>query len=384
MKFFHLSDLHIGKHLHRYNLREDQEAVLSQVVDYAQKLHPDAIVIAGDIYDKTVPSGEAVTVFDEFLTALSRIRPAIPVLIISGNHDSAERLQYASSLLRGQQIYLAGMPPRTPRDRIDKVTFTDEYGKVDFYLLPFVKPSHVRGVFLEEEIRTYTEMVEKLLDREKIDYKNKRNVLVSHQFYAGDGEPQTCDSETPSVGGLDRVDAGVTEGFDYVALGHLHGAQRAGKGQAWYCGTLLKYSVSEARQTKALQVVTLEEKGSVPVIQRLELHPLRDVKAKEGTLAELLEAGLSGVDPDYVSITLKDETELYKPKEQLEQIFSHILEIRIDNSRTRRQMEDWDEQPSARNPVEAFAAFYEEMQGREMEEEEIRLIQQIFDSVKGE
>lgn len=383
MKFFHLSDLHIGKHLHRYNLREDQEAVLSQVVDYAQKLHPDAIVIAGDIYDKTVPSGEAVTVFDEFLTALSRIRPAIPVLIISGNHDSAERLQYASSLLRGQQIYLSAMPPRTPGDWIEKVILSDEWGEVNIYLLPFIKPSYVRGVFPNEEIHTYTEAIKKLIDREKIDY-NKRNILVSHQFYAGDGEPQTCDSEMPSVGGLDRVDVSVTEGFDYVALGHLHGTQQSGKGQAWYCGTLLKYSVSEARQSKALQIVTLEEKGSMPVIERLELYPLRDVKAREGTLAELLKQGSSEPDTDYVSITLKDETELYKPKEQLERIFPNILEIRIDNSRTRFQLAEWGEEPAVRDPLEAFAAFYQEMQGQSLEEEEIRLMEQIFDSVKGE
>lgn len=384
MKFFHLSDLHIGKQLHHYNLREDQEEILSQVIAYAQRLHPDAVIIAGDIYDKSVPSAEAVTLFDEFLTALSRIRPAIPVLIISGNHDSAERLQYASSLLRGQQIYLAGMPPKTPEDRMDRVTFRDSYGEVEVYLLPFVKPAYVKGVFPEEEIHTYTEAVKKLIDREKIDYNDKRNILVSHQFYAGDREPETCESELPSVGGLDRVEVSVTDGFDYVALGHLHGAQTVGGDRVRYCGTLLKYSVSESTQNKALQVVTLKEKGSLPQVERLALHPVRDVRRIEGTLEQLLKQENAGPVHDYVSITLTDETELYKPKEQLERIYPNILEIRIDNTRTRRQMEDWEEEPVTQNPVEAFAAFYQEMQGRKLEEEELRIIQEIYDTVKGE
>ena len=225
MKFFHLSDLHIGKQLHHYNLKEDQIHILKEVVDYAKKLHPDAVVIAGDIYDKSVPSAEAVTVFDEFLTALSEIEPAIPVLIISGNHDSSERLQYAAGILKKHHIYLAGEVPKTPEEFLQKVTLKDSYGDVDFYLLPFMKPSYVRNVFAEDKPESYTDAVQRILDREEIDYKNKRNVLVSHQFYMGNSRPETCDSESVSVGGLDQVDVKILSGFDYVALGHLHGAQ---------------------------------------------------------------------------------------------------------------------------------------------------------------
>lgn len=191
MKFFHLSDLHIGKQLHHYNLREDQEAVLMQVAEYAGSIRPDAVVIAGDIYDRSVPSAEAVTVFDEFLTRLSAITPAIPVLIISGNHDSAERLEYASAILKRHQIYLAGTAPRDETEHLKKVTLEDEYGEVDFYLMPFLKPSHVRNVFRDEAPQTYTDAVAGILGREEIDYENRRNVLVSHQFYTGKPEAET-------------------------------------------------------------------------------------------------------------------------------------------------------------------------------------------------
>ena len=227
MKFFHLSDLHIGKQLHRYNLKEDQQVILKEVIDYAKELRPDAIVIAGDIYDKSVPSAEAVTIFDEFLTELSEITPVIPILIISGNHDSPDRLQYASEILRRHHIYLVGNVPEQPEEHIEKVTLQDTYGEVDFYLLPFMKPGYVRNVFVNNVPETYADAVREIIKREEIDYNNKRNVLVSHQFYVGEkeGSPETCDSEVFSVGGIDNVDIGAVKEFDYVALGHLHGAQ---------------------------------------------------------------------------------------------------------------------------------------------------------------
>ena len=306
MKFFHLSDLHIGKQLHHYSLKEDQEAILGEVADYARALHPDAVVIAGDIYDRSVPSAEAVTVFDWFLTELSEINPAIPVLIISGNHDSAERLEYASGILGKHQIHLVGNAPREKTDRIRKVILRDEYGEVDFYLLPFLKPSYVKNVFGEDVPETYTDAVGKLIEREEIDYINRRNVLVSHQFYtagsvpdldAGEDEncdntafyPVTCDSETFSVGGIENVDVSVVKNFDYVALGHLHGPQNVTSPYIRYCGTLLKYSVSECQHEKVLSVVTLGEKGKEPVVDQLLLHPLRDVKKKTGNLRDIIE-----------------------------------------------------------------------------------------------
>lgn len=385
MKFFHLSDLHIGKQLHRYNLKEDQQVILKEVITYAKELRPDAIVIAGDIYDKSVPSAEAVNVFDEFLTDLSEITPEIPILIISGNHDSPDRLKYASEILKRHHIYLAGNVPERPEEHIEKVTLHDAYGEVNFYLLPFMKPAYVKNIFVDGTPETYSDAVKEIIKREKIDYKDKRNVLVSHQFYVGEKaeSPETCDSEVFSVGGIDNVDIGSVKEFDYVALGHLHGAQCIGKPKIRYCGTLLKYSVSESTQNKSLTVVTLKAKGEKPEIENYPLHPLRDVRKKKGTLDEIIKEAQETEKDDYISITLTDEIDPYKPKEQLERIFSHILEIRVDNQRTRTKLKEMDEELVMKDPFTSFAEFYKEMQGREMNGEEETIMKEIFDKAKG-
>ncbi|MZK17790.1 exonuclease SbcCD subunit D [Dorea longicatena] len=385
MKFFHLSDLHIGKQLHRYNLKEDQQVILKEVITYAKELRPDAIVIAGDIYDKSVPSAEAVNVFDEFLTDLSEITPEIPILIISGNHDSPDRLKYASEILKRHHIYLAGNVPERPEEHIEKVTLHDAYGEVDFYLLPFMKPAYVKNIFVDGTPETYSDAVKEIIKREKIDYKDKRNVLVSHQFYVGEKaeSSETCDSEVFSVGGIDNVDIGSVKEFDYVALGHLHGAQCIGKPEIRYCGTLLKYSVSESTQNKSLTVVTLKAKGEKPEIENYPLHPLRDVRKKKGTLDEIIKEAQETEKDDYISITLTDEIDPYKPKEQLERIFSHILEIRVDNQRTRTKLKEMDEELVMKDPFTSFAEFYKEMQGREMNGEEETIMKEIFDKAKG-
>lgn len=385
MKFFHLSDLHIGKQLHRYNLKEDQQVILKEVITYAKELRPDAIVIAGDIYDKSVPSAEAVNVFDEFLTDLSEITPEIPILIISGNHDSPDRLKYASEILKRHHIYLAGNVPERPEEHIEKVTLHDAYGEVDFYLLPFMKPAYVKNIFVDGTPETYSDAVKEIIKREKIDYKDKRNVLVSHQFYVGEKaeRPETCDSEVFSVGGIDNVDIGSVKEFDYVALGHLHGAQCIGKPEIRYCGTLLKYSVSESTQNKSLTVVTLKAKGEKPEIENYPLHPLRDVRKKKGTLDEIIKEAQETEKDDYISITLTDEIDPYKPKEQLERIFSNILEIRVDNQRTRTKLKEMDEELVMKDPFTSFAEFYKEMQGREMNGEEETIMKEIFDKAKG-
>ena len=420
MKFFHLSDLHIGKQLHHYNLRGDQERILSEVISYAEDIHPDAILIAGDIYDKSVPSGEAVSLFDDFLTRLSNIRPAIPVLIIAGNHDSAQRLDYASRLLGSHHIYISGKAPETEGEHLKKVALTDEYGEVYFYLLPFLKPGYVRGLHGGELPESYTDAVKMVLEREGIDF-SRRNVLVSHQFYTGNGEmPETCDSELLSVGGIDNVDISVVKDFDYVALGHLHGAQRVGMDHIRYCGTLLKYSVSEAGQEKSLHVVELGAKGEPVHIEKLPLHPLRDVRKLRGNLADIIARasgnrqadvlqqesipgqadalqqesipGQADVSQqtdvprqnDYVSVTLTDEVDPYKPKEQLEKVYSHILEVRTDNERTRKKLEFSEADIRIENPLSVFGEFYREMQGREMTEEEQDILGRVFDTVRGD
>ena len=225
MKFIHLSDLHIGKQLHHYSLLEEQRELLGQVVMHVKKEHPDAVVIAGDVYDVAVPSAEAILVFDEFLSALDALEQELAIFIIAGNHDSAKRLDYASRILAKHDIHIVGMPPIAEEEPMRKVCLTDGYGEVNFYLLPFVKPAYVKKIFPEESL-SFSDAVKRLAERETID-ETKRNVLVSHQFYAGGGEtPLTSDSEVHVVGGLDNVDVGVLAPFDYAALGHIHRAQK--------------------------------------------------------------------------------------------------------------------------------------------------------------
>lgn len=381
MRFFHLSDLHIGKQLHSYNLKDDQKHILQEVVSYAEKLRPDAIVIAGDIYDKSVPSAEAVTIFDEFLTALSGIEPAIPILMIAGNHDSSERLDYASQILKRQQIYIAGNAPEDETEYLKKLTLQDEEGKVDFYFLPFLKPGYVRGVFDNQIPDSYEDAVKKLLAREEIDW-NRRNVLISHQFYAGVGQTmERADSETASVGGLDLIDSSCVQPFDYVALGHLHGAQKAGAEHVRYSGTLLKYSVSEANQKKALHLITLSKKGEPVQVEKLPLHPLRDVRKVRGELSEIIEQDKAESQDDYISVTLTDEVDPYKPKEQLERVYSHILEVRMDNTRTRKKLEEFETELLVTDPLTSFGEFFEEMQGRPMKEEEQAVLMEVLEEV---
>ena len=366
MRFFHLSDLHIGKHLHLYNLAQDQKYILKQIVEKAQEYHPDAIVIAGDIYDKSVPSGEAYQLFDEFLNNLAEIKPSIPILIIAGNHDSQERLQYASSFLERHQIYIATKPPQEEDEHLKKITLTDSYGEVDFYLFPFTKPGYVRHLFPQEEVTDYEKAYELMLKREEIDL-SRRSVLIAHQFFVNQGQkPEICDSEQMNinVGGLDSIDIRVISDFDYVAAGHIHGPQSLGNGRVRYCGTPLKYSVSEERHNKSITLVTLEL-----------------LNAKEEQCCE-----------DYISIILTDEKELYRPKDILSEVYPHILEITVDNTRTRNIFADLQEggydaedgMEKLQSPLEAFREFYQLMQQQPLSEKEEAVIAEILDEAGGE
>ena len=395
MKLFHLSDLHIGKLLCGYSLKENQERVLSQIADYAKEEHPDAILICGDIYDKSAPSGEAYVMFDRFLEALSEIRPRIPVLIIAGNHDSPERLSYASSFLERHSIYLSVFPPVREDEFLKKIELADEYGPVDFYLLPFLKPGYLRPLLPDGSALSYEEAVRFLLSREKIDPK-RRNVILSHQFYtAGQSEPETCDSEAAvaMAGGLDRIDISVLDAFDYAALGHLHGSQRVGRESARYCGTPYKYSVSEERHHKAVTVVELGKKGEEPRLYFLPLSGLQDVRSLRGTLEEVLEAASggqpsvpsasSGVCHDFVSVTITDEQEPYRIRERLEERYDHLLELRVDNARTRARLaESGTENDPAPEPMEAFRQFYETVNHMPLPEEGERIMKGLIREIQ--
>lgn len=384
MKFFHLSDLHIGKHLYYYSLLEDQRYVLNQVLKAAKREKPDAILLSGDIYDKQLPSAEAVKILDWFLTELSHRSPKITVLVIGGNHDSGERLEFARELLGKNGVHIAGVPGREKEEMVRQITLEDAYGEVHFYLLPFTKPAYVRSRLSsgnqdqnegEEKIDSYEEAVAALLRRIPLNQQD-RNVLLSHQFYVAGGQnPETCDSEIRMVGGVDQVDVRVLEGFDYAALGHIHRAQKIGKEVYRYAGTLLKYSVSEEKHQKSFTMVNLGEKGEAPKIQQIPVEPLRDLKVLRGTLQEVLER--KDAAHDFVSITLTDEEEPYLPKERLELVFDHILEIRIDNARTRKILDFYEEEEVEEDLFASFETFFALTQGREMsgaEQEEMKKV----------
>lgn len=386
MKIFHLSDLHIGKQLNGYSLKENQEAVLNQIVDYAASRHPDVILICGDIYDKTAPSGEAYTMFGNFLEALSRIKPEITVLIIAGNHDSPERLSYASAFLERHRIHLSVFPPRNQEEYLKKVVLRDENGPVNFYLLPFLKPGYVRQLFPDNQPDGYESAIRAVLERETID-AGERNILLSHQFYtAGSKDPETCESEQAVImaGGLDRVDASVLSDFDYIALGHIHGSQKVGKASVRYCGTPYKYSVSEENHKKSVTVVNIGKKGDEPELEFLPLNGIQDVRRERGTLSEILKRATEENRHDFVSVTLTDEEEPYRVRERLEEVFDHMLELRVDNERTRHKRLEEGETVPVLKPLEAFRQFFKAVRGEEMTMEEEQAMERIVQEAKEE
>ena len=329
MKFFHLSDLHIGKSVNGFSMLEEQQHAFDQIIGYIKTERPAAVIIAGDVYDRAVPGVEAVRVFDNFLTSLAR--EDVAVLLVSGNHDSPERLSFASRLLSENRLFFYGAFDGT----LHKVTLGDGYGEVAFWLLPFIKPTALRGMFGERTIDTYDDALGAVLETADIDY-SARNVMVSHQFFTRAGvTPVRCDSEMDPIGGLDAVDSCLIERFDYAALGHLHGRQCAGRDHIRYCGSPVKYSFSEWRQKKSVTVVELGEKGKLAVTS-LPLVPLHDMREVKGGLEKLTSAEVSGLanTDDYLRVILTDENEIIDPMGKLRSVYPNIMGLAFENSRT--------------------------------------------------
>ncbi|MDO5135772.1 MAG: exonuclease SbcCD subunit D [Eubacteriales bacterium] len=331
MRIFHLSDLHIGLKLMNQDLREDQEYVLEQVAAAAALRRPDAILIAGDLYDKAVPAAEAVEVFDWFILKLRQAAPEAEIMAVSGNHDSGTRINLFRDILKDQRIHMIGLPPQRPEEYIQQVTLEDSFGEVHFYLLPFVKPSMVRGITGTDEkgnSLSYDQALRRLLGRERLREED-RNVLVSHQFYLPMGkdprEVERMDSEICTVGNIDAVRTDVLEKFDYGALGHIHKPMKAGGDRFRYCGTPLACSVSEGGQQKGILEVELGKKGQLD-IQVIPLRPLRQIRVIRGKLEEVLAQGCQ----DYVTalLTDKEELDVLDMQSRLRQAFPHLLEIR--------------------------------------------------------
>ena len=374
MKLIHLSDIHLGKRVNEFSMLEDQAHILKKILAVVDEENPDGVLIAGDVYDKSVPSTEAVQLFDDFLVRLAERK--LPVFIISGNHDSPERLSFANRLIDAVGIHLAPVYSGV----VEPITLSDEYGPVNVYMLPFIKPAHVRGFFPDTEITGYSDAVAAAIGRMNID-KTQRNVLITHQFVTG---AQRSDSEELSVGGTDNIGVEVFCDFDYVALGHIHGPQNMDSGRIRYCGSPLKYSFSEAAQQKSVTVAELKEKGTLE-IHTVPLIPRRDMVELKGsyqqlTLREFYEN--TTYQEDYTHITLTDEEDIPDAVAKLRTVYHNLMKLDYDNTRTRHSAAiSGAENVETRSPIDLFAEFYELQNGLPMSAEQTELVASLIEKI---
>jgi len=359
----HLADLHLGKRVNGFSMMEDQEYILNRILEIMEEEQPDGLLIAGDVYDKTIPPAEAVRRMDDFLTAVAEKH--VPVFLISGNHDSAERVAFGHQLMQGSGIWISPVYDGTIRHH----TLEDRWGEVNIYLIPFLRPSVVRSFFPDVEIEDYTDALRTIIEDLQVD-TSRRNVVLAHQFVTAAGAlPETCDSEQLSVGGLDRVDGSVFSPFDYTALGHLHGPQRMGSETIRYAGSPLKYSFSELHQKKSMTVVELRAKGETE-IRQIPLQPRREMTELRGTFEEILEEARKKGAPqtDYYHMILTDEIDVVDALSRLREYYPNIMLLDYDNRRTRSQKEvEQLDRVEERTPGELFAALYEQQNGQEMD-----------------
>lgn len=359
----HLADLHLGKRVNGFSMMEDQEYILNRILEIMEEEQPDGLLIAGDVYDKTIPPAEAVRLMDDFLTAVAAKH--VPVFLISGNHDSAERVAFGHQLMQGSGIWISPVYDGTIRHH----TLEDRWGEVNIYLIPFLRPSVVRSFFPDVEIEDYTDALRTIIEDLQVD-TSRRNVVLAHQFVTAAGAlPETCDSEQLSVGGLDRVDGSVFSPFDYTALGHLHGPQRVGSETIRYAGSPLKYSFSELHQKKSVTVAELREKEETE-IRQIPLQPRREMTELRGTFEEILEEARKKGEPqtDYYHMILTDETDVVDALSRLREYYPNIMLLDYDNRRTRSQKEvEQLDRVEERTPGELFAALYEQQNGQEMD-----------------
>ena len=374
MKFLHLADLHLGKRVNGFSMLEDQAHILRQIFAILDGEQPDGVLIAGDVYDKSVPSVEAVELLDGFLTEL-RTR-GVPVLLISGNHDSPERLAFGGRVMDSGGIHISPVYDGA----LAPVTLHDEFGPVHVWLLPFVKPAHVRRWFPDADIESYTDAVAEAVAHMDIDTA-ARNVLVTHQFVTGGTR---SGSEELSVGGTDNVDSGVFAPFDYVALGHLHGAQHIGSETIRYAGSPLKYSFSEARQHKSVTVVTLGEKGDVQV-RTVALTPLRELREIRGSYDELTARSFyehTTYRSDYLHLILTDEQDVFDAMSRLRTIYPYLMTLDYDNARTRAAGGmSVPAETERRTPLELFEALYQRQNHQPMSEVQREYIAQLMEQI---
>lgn len=373
MKFVHLSDLHLGKRVNEYSMLEDQEYILTKTINIIDDEKPAGVIIAGDVYDKSIPSAEAVQMFDDFLTRLAKRK--LQVFIISGNHDSPERMSFGSRLMDRSGIHIS----QVYDGKITPFTLQDESGDVNIYMLPFVKPAHVKR-FSDESIESYTDAIRVAIAEMKVD-QSARNLLITHQFVTG---ATRSESEDISVGGSDNVDVSVFDGFDYVALGHIHSPQNCTSERVRYCGTPLKYSFSEAKDNKSITVVELEEKGKLSV-KTVSLVPMRDMVEIKGRYNEIMLKSFyenTSYQEDYIHITLTDEEDIVDAIGKLRTVYHNLMKLDYDNKRTRSVAQvDGAVDVEIKTPIELFSDFYELQNNQPMSDEQKAFVEDLIEQV---
>ena len=373
MKLIHLSDLHIGKRVNEISMIDEQEYILAQILEIIDGEAPEAVLISGDVYDKSVPSAEAVSLFDDFLVGLAARK--LQVFIISGNHDSAERLAFGGRLMEGKGIHLSPVYDGCVAPSV----LEDAYGPVHFWLLPFLKPIHMKRVYPEAGIESYTDACRVAIENMVLDV-TQRNVLLTHQFVTGS---VTCESEEISVGGSDNVDAGIFGDFDYVALGHIHGPQNVGSERIRYCGTPLKYSFSEAGHRKSVTVVELGKKGDFQM-HTVPLIPQHDMREIRGTYEEVTARSFyeNTAVEDYLHITLTDEEDVPEAVARLRVIYPNLMKLSYDNTRTRSDaVIEGAVDVQSKSPLELFGELYQLQNNQPMSELQQNYLQELIENI---
>ena len=373
MKIMHLSDLHIGKKVNEYSMLQDQIYILKEILRIIDNEKVETVIISGDVYDRSLPPNEALELFDEFLYQLSSRN--VNVFVISGNHDSPERISYGGRMMTENKIFLSPVYD----GNVKPITLNDDYGEVNFYLLPFVRPADIRRYFPDENIENYTDAVKVAIDNMNVDF-SERNILVTHQFVTG---AELSESEDIIVGGTDNVSGEVFDGFDYVALGHIHREQTVGKDNIRYCGTPLKYSFSEAKHIKSVTILDFNDKGNIEY-SKIPLTPFRDMREIRGTYYELtLKSNYESTNTeDYLHITLTDEEDIPDAIGKLRSIYPNIMKLDYDNLRTRGSgIVDAIENIESKSPFELFADLFKQQNNQDMSEEQEEIMRNLIDKI---
>ena len=378
MKILHLADLHIGKIIFEQSLLEDQEYMLNKIIEKIKAENIDAILIAGDVYDRSIPQADAIDLLDRFLNILIKELKK-KVFIIAGNHDSKERLGFGNKIFENEGLFISSKY----EGKIKKVELQDEYGKLNIYMLPFIKPIEVKKYF-DDETLSYDETIKKIIEKEDID-ESQRNIILTHQFVTAIGEEvERTESEVLTLGGTDNVDISNYNKFDYVAIGHVHRPQRIGRDTARYAGTMLKYSFSEVNHKKTMPIIDFKEKGNID-IKLVELKPLRDMREIKGPIEKLLENYEEENAKDYIRAIITSEEPVYDAIGQLRRIYPNVLKLEIQNSKILSNIEFKTEnlqKVKSKSEVELFNEFYKFQNNIELNVEQKNLIQEVVKEIK--